>query len=114
MKYAYQGSIHHKPVFPGSIIVSDLNQHIDKPLSPLSSDFVQIGSNIDIEIATRLSRAMWRALGGLDAETKQRLNTYLKEEIESLNLQNEIDRRVDVDRGLALEQLLSQYLLPED
>jgi hypothetical protein len=101
-------------VFPGSEIVSDLHQNIDKPASPLSSDFIQIGSNIDVEIATRLSRAMWRALGGMDVDTRQRMNVCLKEEIESLSLQNEIDRRVDVDRGLALEQLLSQYLLPND
>jgi hypothetical protein len=84
----------------------------DNAVTAFPDNFVQSGSNIDIEIAMRLTRSMWKAIADADTGMRDRLNANLQEEIDSLALQHEIDRSQDDDTGLAVARLLSQYLLP--
>jgi hypothetical protein len=81
-----------------------------KTSSSFPDNFVQSGSNIDIEIAVRLTRSIWKALAASDDAVRAQLNGFLQEEIDSLMLQHEIDRNADDDSGLAIAHLLEDYL----
>jgi hypothetical protein len=82
----------------------------EKTTSAFPDNFVQSGSNIDVEIAARLTRAMWKALSASDDALRARLNSCLQEEIDSLTLQHEIDRTQDDGAGLAIAHVLEDYL----
>jgi hypothetical protein len=77
--------------------------------SAAPENFVQSGTNVDIEITVRLTRAMWKAFAESDDVLRTRLNRFLQEEIDSVTLQHEIDRNGDDESGLAVAHLLEGY-----
>lgn len=80
----------------------------------LPDGFVQTASNIDVEIAIRLTRAMWKALGAADVTLASHLNSFLQDEIDSLTLQNDIDGGSMDDFSISVAHVLQDYLKPTD
>jgi hypothetical protein len=94
-------------------IVTKVSPSDDETNLIFPDNLVQSGSNIDIEIALRLTRSMWKALEASDEALRGRLYGFLQEEIDSLTLQHEIDRNADDDTDIAVAHLLSDYLQPQ-
>jgi hypothetical protein len=86
----------------------------ERSSAKLPDGFVQTGSNIDVEIAIRLTRAMWNALGAADVTLASRLNSFLQDEIDSLTLQNDIDGGANDDFSISVARLLQDYIKPTD
>lgn len=68
------------------------------------------GSQIDIEIALRLSRALWSALSVKDDELAKRMRSSLQIEIDALRMQHDIDGLEDGDLNGAMAGMLEHYL----
>jgi hypothetical protein len=84
---------------------------ITNPTRPFS---LLNGSEIDAEVAVRLSRAIWTALVSHDQGLALKMKAALSAEISALQMQHEVDGSEEGDTNEAIACLLQHFLRDED